>query len=127
MTEEAVKESGTPEQAALLLEANWRETLPPEFRPVAERHGQIKFTLAYNIGSANEAIALLHRRCKNNAELNTAIQFLIRAMNMLAEYSLQYKGMDYLKLAEIQKDIEIAAQLSAATRQQEGGRIILPH
>ena len=112
-------------QVDLLLEAPWRETLPPVLRPVAERYGRRFFTLAYNIGSVNEAIGIIHKRTGHNNELQHCVQFLVNGMNTLATISMEGVGMTPVKLAEIQLDITRAIQL-AGPNVQPGGKIIVP-
>ena len=126
MTEETVEETGTPEQARTLLEANWRQQLPPEMRPVAERHGRELFILAYNIGSVNEALRVLQRRCSGNRELEKAMYFIAQASNMMASDLMMLREHTPMKIAEVQRDIERAAALAGASRVGENNKLIIP-
>ena len=119
MTTEEVK------QAEFLLEAPWRETLPPVLRPIAERYGKRFFMLAYNIGAVNEALAVVNKRTVSNNELQHCVKFIAHGLNVMASLSMEAAGMDRTKLAEIQLDIVRASELAGASKVQ-GGRIIVP-
>jgi len=112
-------------QTDFILEAPWRETLPPVLRPVAERYGKRFFMLAYNIGSVNEALAIVSERTTHNNELQHCVRFLVNGLNVLATASMDGAGMTPVKLAEIQLDITRAIQLSGANL-TPSGKIIVP-
>lgn len=118
--------SEAAEQTRVLLETAWRNNLPEVMRPVAERHGKDLFILAYNIGSVNEALRILHRRCAGNRELEKAMHFIGQATNMMASDLMIVKGYTMDKIRETQLDIERAAALSDASRVGNDGKIILP-
>jgi len=119
----------TPEeqkQADFTLEAEWRQSLPEVYRPIAERYGKDEFIIAYAIGSVNEALGLIGKMARGNETVRKAIFFAVSGANNLATYALIGKGMDVARLAEIQRDIERAAALSGATAVDGKGRIIVP-
>ena len=118
MTAEEVK------QADFTLEAEWRQGLPVAFRTIAERHGKRHFILAHAIGSLTEALSFINGRAAGNQQVSNACLFIANSANLLAEGALRDGEMDRLKLAEIQRDIERAAQLAGASLVQNGKIIV---
>lgn len=118
MTEE------TDKQTDLLLEADWRLTLPEAFRPVAERYGKHKFAIAYNCGAAQEGLERIMKRVNNNMELAKVTQMVAGALNQLASYALEAQKMTSTELITIQQDIMRASMLQQAAP-NPGGKIIV--
>lgn len=119
MTEE------TDRQADMLLDAEWRMTLPEAFRPVAERHGKHRFSIAYNIGAATEALGIISQSVGRNPKLARLCQGLAMSMSQLAGYSLELHKLDQKLLFEIQQDIMNASILQQSAP-SAGSKIVIP-
>ena len=117
----------TDAQTNLLLDAEWRKTLPEAFRPVAERHGKHRFAIAYNIGAASEAIGLLAQgaQASRNQKGMALCQNLAQSMNQLAAYAIELHSIDQKLLFEIQQDIMNASILQQSAP-SAGSKIIVP-
>lgn len=118
MTEE------TDKQTNLLLDAEWRETLPAAFRPVAERHGKHRFAIAYNIGAATEALGIVASAVGRNQKLVHVCQNLAQSLNQLAAYSLELHSIDQKLLLDIQQDI-VHASILQQSAPSAGSKIIV--
>ena len=123
MTEET---TATTAQIDFTLEAEWRTHLPEVFRPIAERYGQRLFQVAWAIGSINEALGRAMPKVEHHHELKNCLVFIAQSTNILSHFAMEATKLDPLKLSEIQRDMERAAQLDMASRNTAGGRIIVP-
>ena len=106
-------------------EAEWRNTLPFEMQHIAEKWGRVKFAIAWNIGSINEACMVLNKRTKGNMELTRAMFALTSSMDQLTGMLLDEKEMSYEIVREIQREVEITVALASA--QKPASKLILPH
>lgn len=106
-------------------EAEWRNTLPFEMQHIAEKWGRVKFAIAWNIGSINEACMVLNKRIKGNMELTRAMFALTSSMNQLTSMLLVNMEVTPDTVKEIQREVEITVALASA--QKPASKLILPH
>lgn len=140
MSEEPAVEQKTPEE----LDAAWREQLPPEFRPVAERYGRELFLFGFNtwvfaqaqvrsgqIGQhmlklmADSSVALRKQASGFHPVLQQDWMARGQAVEYLAQQLAELKGWEGSKVQEVQRDLTAAAQLAAAGK--EAGKLVLVH
>ncbi len=109
----------TPE--ALLAE--WIASLPPQFQPVAERHGRDLFQYCMTSGVMSHAVGEVIKYSNRNAQAMKAINVLITQINALGNVYIDLRGWTQTNVSECRTDIERAALLG----QPQDQRIIVAH
>ena len=110
----------TPEETAA---KEWREKLPLQFRPVAERFGRELFEYCMTSGVMSHAFGEVLKYNNRNRHAMKALSVLQMQINALGSVYITLRGWTRENVEECRTDIERAALLDQPADQ----RIILPH
>ena len=92
-------------------EAKWLETIRPEFRAAAERHGRPLFSLVMQLGAITHGLGIIAQQGRGNRAISQAVSVLQMNLEALAQTALLAAGKSTGDYAECRADIERVAAL----------------
>lgn len=107
-------------------DAQWRETLPPALRPVAERHGRPLFELCLNCLAVSERLGMMGQRVRA-ADAQANLAQIAQMVNNISALAVTAMGVGQALAWECTSDIQRACAIAPPQAEPEAGSaIVLP-